>query len=70
MYWPLIFQLSKILRAANLSVDSDVDAIGVHIDTGRLVPVWQRVAREQRFCLVCDSESVTLTLQKTGIILC
>ena len=30
---------------------------GLHVDTGQFEPVAQRVDREQRFCLVCASDS-------------
>ena len=30
---------------------------GFHVDTGQFEPVAQRVEREQRFCLVCATDS-------------
>ena len=30
---------------------------GLHVDTGRFLPVGQKVLREQRFCLVCGSNT-------------
>ena len=30
---------------------------GLHVDTGRFKPVGQKVDREQRFCLVCASDT-------------
>ena len=30
---------------------------GLHVDTGQSEPVAQRVDREQRFCLVCASDT-------------
>ena len=31
---------------------------GVHVDTGRLLPIRQQVPRDQRHCLVCNSGTV------------